>query len=484
MPKKNKNKYPRKLIFAIIFFLFFVVVYFLIGEYCLSPALEINNKHINSQPEVVSFDRPLVPFSEVPQTSGSPLVFSSFFDSFASDYLIDLNRTNLYRDNVSAAIMFPPDYSWREVEETEIDEKIISESKKYLNTSFEKRCLGDKCLERKGSELIYQGRTLVLPPEIKGRNLSAVTIGVLDNRWLVGFTRKVDDKYQSETKKYQGVVYYFDGKEFTLLLNDDKFSSPYSGLFGFGGRESDFLVIYGAYRGIAYRVRDNQITDVSKFFDYRTMDKGFRPEVIRVEAKRQINWYVFSLTPEKPKLIKLWPDKNNEIVGEILYQDIFYDVAAGATFSFLNFNDGEINLLAKIKSTGMDSGEGDGVQDSLENESGDWKIFSDRGFKNQLPGELVFNPISTVSPGSKIIIKKLANSSLGLRDAPCLEATLSFSQDQKTWYAMPQGYYLNKDFGDLQLDTYFLKVNFPAQVDKFYSPFLTEVLFDFYYQTP
>lgn len=474
MLKKNKNKYLIDSIYVIIFIIFLVLVYSLTSRYCLSPSVDDENIiKINreNKEDIISpakdstnrnnnFRIPLAATPNETQSVTQPatqsetglFTFSSFFDSFASDYLIDLNQTSLYRDNFSAAIMFPPDYTWEKTNEAVV-----------LNPLFpEKRCLGNKCLEQREGKLIYQGKEIAIPKELATREISAITLGALDKRWLVGFTFK-------NGEKYQGAVYYFNGKKLTLLLSGDKLASPYLGYFGFGGKEDDFLIIYGAYRGIAYRVQAEKIIDVSKFFDYRIMAEGFRPEVIRVETGSRINWYVYSLTPNKPRLIKLWQDTNNEISGEAVYQDLFFGGEEEAIFSFLRADINEISLVARIKKPG-----------ELGEEY--WQIFRDRGFKNQALGQLVFNPMLIGSSESKIIIKKLANSSLGSQDTPCPEATLLFSVDNKNWQVIPQGYYLNKDFGALQLDKYFLKVNLPAQKDKFYSPFLNEVLFDFYYQ--
>jgi hypothetical protein len=474
MLKKNKNKYLIDLIYVIIFIIFLVLVYSLTSRHCLSPSVDdasiikinrANNEDIinldqDNNNRNTNFSIPLATTPNETQLITQPAVqseeglftFSSFFDSFASDYLVDLNQTNLYRDNFSAAVIFPPDYTWEKTNEAAVFDSLFPE----------KRCLGNKCLEQIAGKLFYQGKEIAIPKELTTQEISAITLGALDKRWLVGFTFK-------NGEKYQGAVYYFNGKKFSLLLAGDKLTSPYLGYFGFGGEEDDFLIIYGAYRGIAYRVQAEKIIDVSKFFDYRIMAEGFRPEVIRVETGSRINWYVYSLTPNKPRLIKLWEDTNNEISGEAVYQDLFSGEEEKVTFSFLRADINEISLVARIKKPG---------------EWGEeyWQIFRDRGFKNQTLGELVFNPVLIGSSESKIIIKKLANSSLGSQDNTCSEATLLFSVDNKNWQVIPQGYYLNKDFGALRLDKYFLKVNLPAQKDKFYSPFLNEVLFDFYYQ--
>ncbi len=389
------------------------------------------------------------------------LFFSSFFDNFVNDYYIDANRTNLYRDNLATAFIFPPDYTWREA-----DTKTIAlaekSSSRFAESVDNKSCLGNllnNCLEQKGNGLVYQGKTLSLPPEIKNQEIANISISALSKRWLVGITLKNRDNYN-------GLVYYFDGKNFTPLLIDGKtnvISSPYLGTFGFGGEESDFLIIYGAYKGIAYRVQNDQVEDISDFFDYRIMDRGFHPEIIKVKSDRYINWYVFSLTPGRAKLIKLWENESNKISGELVFKEIVFFGDEEVSFRLLNNNASEVNLLARVKSAGAYS----------------WRVLSDRGFKNNFIGELIFNPVSY---NLEITIKKLANISIGLEKQPCPEGKLSFSQDNKNWQPLPRGINLNQNFSAAPLNKFFLRVDFPAQENKFFSPFLSGVLFDIYYQ--
>jgi len=457
MPKNKikKHFYDRRHWYYFIFYVFFL---FLI--YCF--ACSFFNNFFNKSAQGSNFSVTSL-FNFVPENTVSSSteiikvegpktnIFSTFFDSFANSTQIDATNTNLYRDDAANAIMFPPDYSWGVAD----NETVLKNQDKFINPN--RRCLNGQCLEQRDNNLLFQDKLVTFPREIKKSDIVALTLGALDSKWLVGITLK-------DGKNYQGKVYYFSDNKFTPLLTNKKISSQYLGEFGFGGHDSDFLVIYGAYLGIAYRVQGNNITDISKFFDYRAMDKGFRPEVIRTSNGQITNWYIYSLSPDKSRFIKLWQNENQEISGETVYQDIFSENDA-VSFYFLNASDSGFNFLARIKN-------------SDNNYS--WQIFSDQGFKNNFAGQLIFNPVLA---NEKITIEKLANSSLGQQNDSCPDAKFLFSADNKNWETLPLGYYLNQDFFRGPLEVYYLHVDFPAQTNKFYSPYLTEVLFDFYYQS-
>lgn len=476
MPKKTKKiklkikkKILRRGIYLLVFLVFLVAIYFCSRYFfqCFPLGREAGADQSRQLAKITK---------QIDETPKDLLVFSSFFDSFASDHLIDFERTNLRRDHLAAAVMFPPEYIIEEATVSDIRaareelsslsfEAFPASSSEYLlSAAFEKRCLGSGCLEQRGGRIFYEGKELALPSELSRRQIMAVTLGSLSKKFLVGFTIK--NEAGDEEKGYEGLVYFFDGKKFSKIIREGEVVSRYFGLFGFGGEDDDFLVIYGAYLGKAFRFQGNRVTDISSFFDYRFMTKGFRPEVVVAKKGKTHQWYIFSLSSYKPRLIKLWTDKNDNITGEIDYPEIFSGSDQQAALKLLSVSDEEIKLLV------FSSGNG------LEN----WRVFRDRGFINQDQGELVFKPIINDFTEPEIVVEKLANSSLGNKETPCPEGVLSFSPDSFSWQTVTQGYYLNKDFNSLHISKYFLRVNFPAQKDKFYSPFLSEVLFDFYYR--
>lgn len=389
------------------------------------------------------------------------LIFDSFFDSFANDYQIDSSRTNLYRDNSAAAVYFPPEYTWGPADSATISENESEFGQlsfdDFSAPAYEKRCLKNKCLEQRDGKLYFDGQLINFPKDVEVSKIAAISLGVLDSNWLVGITLKEGES------DYSGKVYYYDGKNFSALGMNGKVGSPYFGIFGFGGKDTDFLVIYGAYKGIAYRIQGENILDISQFFDYRLMNGGFRPEVIRAEGGGRVNWYVFSLTATRPHLIKLWQNKEGKIGGEMEYQDIFSGGGEETSFALLETGADKFSLLAKIDREG----------------NYEWKVLNDYGFKNQSDGVLFFTPVIYDKP---VTLQKIANSSLGSPDLLCSEGKLMFSLDSGYWQTIPLGQALNSEFCFSSVEKFFLKVDLPAQTDKFYSPFLNEVLFDLYYQ--
>ncbi len=466
MRKTDKNKYFFNIGYLIIFSLFLIGVYYL-TIFCCRTFFVHAGKGLNSGwvPEQNNLSAgTFCPSAEV-ISSDKPQIFNSFFDSFASDYLINSAASTLYRDDLAAAVYFRPLYTWDAAPMTvssknkeELDKIILSDFLDPLAIS-DQRCLGGDCLTQKGKRLSYQGKSVSLPKEVKESDIAALTIGALKTRWLIGVTLK-------EGTNYEGRVYIFDGSEFTPFVfadRSEKISSPYLGQFGFGGIESDYLIIYGAYRGQAYRFQSGEVSDLSTFFDFRIMATGFRPEIIRAANGVVVNWYIYSSSLGRPRLIKLWQNDGGKISGEADYQAIFTNTGESAVFGLLEAKVDEFILVAGLKQDGIEA----------------LKIFTDRGFDNKMPGGLIFNPIVV---DSELTIKKLADSQLGSPDNPCSEGTLSFSEDNNFWQALPSGQNLNQNFNAVVSDNYFLRVDFPAQKESFYSPFLNEVLFDFYYQ--
>ncbi|MFA5886353.1 MAG: hypothetical protein WC863_01080 [Patescibacteria group bacterium] len=392
-------------------------------------------------------------------TPQASLTFGSFSEYFIGTDQVDWSRTTLYRDHKAVAIFFAPDFSWSKADQALVDKFQDSYQDSHLNSAegnyYDKRCLKKDCLEVKNLDLFYKGQTLVRPPELAKREVVAVSLGTIGENWLVGFTLKKDNKYQ-------GLVFYFDGHKFSRL-NIPEFNSDYSGLFGFGGVKNDFLVVYGAYKGEAYRVRPNQTKDISRFFEIKVMTKGFKPEIIRAFNGKDIHWYVYSATLSRPWLIKLWQNGTPEIVGEAVFDNFFSFTSESAIFKLVESNLSETILLAKVK----------------ENNQEIWQVFRDRGFKNENPAELISAPIARFD-AAPFIIEKIARSSLSIDSPSSALVKLWFSSDGDVWRQLSSTDNLN--FITPVTRKFFLQVTFPKFKDKFYSPFLEAVLFDYYYK--
>jgi len=413
----------------------------------LSAALDLSKLSITGSPVATSSD--------------TNLSFGSFQENFVSSANIDLSRTNLYRDNSAAAMFFPPDYSWTAATPDLINlfqNNLASLKFNDFNGPYaDERCLGGNCLTQQGNDLFYNGRQLAWPVELQNADVAAVSIGSLTDSWLVGFTIK-------DGNNYSGLVFHFDGAGFAPLALPAAVSSSSFGLFGFGGDESDFLVIYGAAPGIAYRVRGTDIRDISRWFSARLLGQGFKPEAIRAKRGSDVAWYVSSSTLGRPRLIKLWQNGTADIVGEadftgLLFGDTSLDAAA---FKLVSSQDDGIVMLADIRNGSADS----------------WRTFTDRGFKNTQAGVYVTQPITHDGAGSAIMINSIAAARLGLDGGSAPLTQFLFSEDGVNWRTIPAA--ANADFTTDKITSYRLQISWPAFPDRFYSPFLNSVLFDYY----
>jgi hypothetical protein len=422
------------------------------GSEILTPAptstLSLNPVSLPVQP---------TPSIQPPNILDPSLIFRSFSDNFSSPARLDFAATDLYQDKISTAIFFPPDYDWQTAAaETTLTFKGYIDSFPVGNFNGpynDRRCLDDNCLEQKDQNLYYNNRLLVLPAGIRKNDIAAVSIGSLADSWLVGFTLK-------DGGQYRGQVFYFDGQKFTPLVLPSPIASSYFGLFGFGGEKNDFLVIYGAYQGIAYRVRGTEANNVSRFFNIRTMNNGFKAEVMRVAYQDNVNWYIFSASSYHPFLMKLWQNRTTEIIGAAVFDNFFTGSEEYAVFRPIEVKNDKIVFFAKIKANNLET----------------YKIFIDRGFKNTAPGTLTFQPINF--GGSPFSIEKISAAGLDLDSGSAAAVKFLFSADAGDWREITAKD--NSVFFAPALQSFRLKVTFAASADKFYSPFLEAVLFDYY----
>jgi hypothetical protein len=492
--KLSKKKY----FFIFLFFLLLVVALFFIFWSQLvrlrsfwKPELSFVNSAVpNIEKSVPS---PFVNANLPPNVLDPSLIFGTFFDTFSGVGFIDQEKTTMYRDRLAAAMFFRPDYSFELSDNVSIEDQEYFQSVNVNDSSLnaaevisDKRCLKTDCLEQKGQKLYYNGESLVWPEELEGLKVVAVSIGALTDNFLIGFTVKDSEpagnasntssdvsnndvgtsalKVSENKDRYRGLVFYFDGQEFTLLKTPEPIISPYFGFFGFGGEEADFLVIYGAYKGIAYRFQDSQVKDISRFFDIRIMGGGFKAEAIKAGEGERTTWYVFSLTAGQPRLIKLWQNRTPEIVGEASFDTLFSADVSSAIFKLKKVDNSAIVLLANIKKKNQE----------------EWRFFADRGFYNSQSGVILFKPVFQGLVPETITIKKLAVARLDLDSPSATAVKFLFSPDGQNWQVIPAG--KNVDFNISPLDNFFLRIVFPDFSDKFYSPFLASALFDYYYQ--
>lgn len=249
--------------------------------------------------------------------STAGLTYAGFSDLFSGVGWLDQDKTTMYRDNMTTAFTFPPKYEWNETNPS------FSTRSKLESLTNGSATIGNKTLSVNNNLLSLNGSIVSFPTEINGLQIDNISVVSLDTKWLVGIVIKVSGGYE-------GHIYSFNGSDFSKI-NTNLFISQYKGVFGFGGTDNDWIALYGAYRGIAVHascqslVLNCELTDISRFFDYRIMNSGFTPMIIRSTFNFSLStsnsqspvWFIYSLTLGNPKLIKLFQNNTSEIQGAL-----------------------------------------------------------------------------------------------------------------------------------------------------------------------
>lgn len=327
-------------------------------------------------------------------TDTGALVPSSFSDLFSGVAWLDQVKTTLYNDRAMTSLIFPPDVTWEKASFPD-DGNFISPAADGSET----RCVGSTsspqvgsvCLKKQGNALTLNGQAIALPSEMRAKTIVNISIGALSSRFVVGIVTK--------NGGYEGWVYSFDPTTsvFQKVFGEANtpFLSQYEGKFGFGGTDDDWLAIYGGYEGIAYRIRAGKpFTNISRFFGIRVMENGFEPSVIRsvtVNCKLStqggsayggkndncVSWYVWSLTPNNPHLIKLYENPDDgTIAGAFDFTPRLFGSASARQASF---------RLGPSTSSGQAGTEGNTLVLEAKVESGggtEMYVFRDNGFKS------------------------------------------------------------------------------------------------------
>lgn len=341
-----------------------------------------------------SFPEILLPPIFIRQSAGELsreiLIGRSFADSFSGFGWIDREKTNLFHNFSSTGFTYPPIYRWDKIPSGSVGNFLSRDSDGSI--SF---CIKESCLAEKENRLFLDGKEIFLPSE---KRPISVSLGKVGDKWLVG-------EVLESKKNYEGRVYFFDGKSFEEVLGTEHFQTPYKGTFGFGGVEDDWVAFYGALRGTAVQVLDGKPSDISRFFSYRVMRKGFQPVVERVSLGDETVWYIWSLTEKMPILFKLLVDEIGAIKGIFDFTDF---ILSG--FNDVVFKPFDGGLFAKIN-----GGE------SLFR-------FNDLGFEKFGEGRITSSNINTI-PG-EVINATVASADLLGRG---FDFQILLSNDGKEW---------------------------------------------------
>ena len=419
----------------------------------ISPEMSPGEEDIDEVQEEINEIAPAI-------KTGPYLYMNSFPFSFVS---FDWTKSDLYFDNSATALYFPLDYQWtREQSAPSAAEQAYFQNIKFneFNGPYnDERCLNNNCLTQTGLALYYNNAPLDLTGMLDlaaGDEVAAVSIASLSSRWLVGVTIK-------NSQQYRGQAFYFDGRKFTPLIFPSPITSNTFGLFGFGGTDDDFLAIFSALSGTAYRIRGDSYTNISKFFGFRVVNFGFKAEVIKVGSGNNTTWYVISSTFNRPHFIKLWQNGGAEIAGVAAFDNLFISSERSVYFKLISDSSTEKKFMARVVNY---------------NGNENWFTFIDRGFDNQTAKSVISYPMPYDKDLPMRTVKSLARSYLDIDALSASAADFFFSSDGEDWQHLPQGEGI--DYYARPAQQYFLKITYPAVGNKFHSPFIDYINFALY----
>ncbi len=124
LENKNSN-FLLRAVYVTLFGLFLIFIFYATNYFLQSYYLKADKTAISQK--LAKYEKELYP-NQTPEGKSKTQIFNSFFDSFSNDYLVDLEKTNLYRDNTAAAFMFPPDFVWQSA-----SEEVAAQNKDKLN---------------------------------------------------------------------------------------------------------------------------------------------------------------------------------------------------------------------------------------------------------------------------------------------------------------------------------------------------------------
>ncbi len=379
--KKNKKNYlfvlkERYALLWLILLIFFVVLVVFLDS--LKPnrikVAYLEDEAINNK----TTDTDIKTISELNKPAPSS-VWKSFGDNFSSAVYLDLDRTDMYLDDVTTSLVFPPLYSWQKKEDC-----LNSDCGLTLNTRGKTRQgtrqdtkQGNFLLEKE--EIDYRADLQKLPKpwpaSVRNKNIISASLYNLGGKQDNLGTTQIASFVVAEGKEERGFVYFLVNGKYEALISDKteaQILTKYGrgdGYIAIGGEENNFLIFYIGYEIHAFHFFNNELIDISDFFGLRVADDGFYPYIIKQGEGTESVWYILSLEKEQPHLVKLWQNGTNYIKGslDLSFQLNRYLENSGSEPIFIRpgANKGELEFILK----------------SIEGNSSLWTFF-DEGFDN------------------------------------------------------------------------------------------------------
>ncbi len=380
-----------------------------------------------------------------PYSPLSSLLVRTFGDGFTSLVNINSELSDMYWDYQVSAFLFPPLANMQKIEtcSTEACGHFIADK------DWQSFCKDNVCLERIKLDLFYNEQELKQPAELSDENILNVSIGGVGEFWYIAYVlgQKEDEEVW---------IYRFDGDNFHSLISKDTDLSfklkggRINGSLGFGGYPDDLLIVYGGYYGQILRLQNEEtLIDLSNFFPLRLTASIYFPLIENSSQAR--SFYVCNSSPNRPILLKLWQDKQGEVIGSVNLERVVFSQMSVRRLICLPGQDGaDLTLLLQIDNT--------------------WQrwLLTDKGFDNQVARQVVSNNINRTSSlvRSAIIRSWTINSSKEAVDT----YQLYFYGDSNKYYLTPPNSWFK--LPELTSNLYW-KIIFKASDDPHYSPWFS-----------
>lgn len=396
----------------------------------------------------------------------SPLVSSwrSFGDNFSSQAYIAIDGTDMFFDEKVTAFSFPPVYNFESISGCD-----------------------DETCELNKLSLVSVNNTKVeqpesIPSELKSKKILYSSLDKLTNLRVASYIVAEGD----EERAY---VYFFDGRKFSPIIDNttkESIVTKYSrggGTIKVSGDDNDFLILYIGYEGLGFHYKNNKLTNISNFFGLRVADNGFSPYIIKHGKGNNTTWYILSLNANKPKLIKLWQNNSEKIVGAYDFSNILNNTDGSLVAFTAGGNSQEIKFIFK---RGGSSGVNAPAQILIPGASSqtevsalpaslapfELKIFTDKGFDNSIDRSIVsVNLNETQGSVTKAKISDVGlNGQANLFLSNSSEIFVETKPDQETEFSLS-----GRDL--------FWRADFPKSDDNQYSPWFDNINYlDYYLQ--
>lgn len=301
----------------------------------------------------------------------------SFGDNFSSNAYLNLEKTDLFLDDVVTALTFPPLIEMEKINDSLV---LASDDPTWILKGEKNSCQfakANNCLELvNDKELSYNGRKIVLPQEMWNEEISRIDVSFLSSKYVISFS--VLDGEQE-----RAYAYFFNGRRYEALIGkntETKIITEHArpgGVMVAGGDDDDFILFYSGYEGRAFHYREGNLKDISQFFGLRVTDGGFYPYIIKEGEGDNSLWYILNLSENKERLIKLWQNNSEEIKGAIDLSYVFKEFPALKVQAFRP----ALNTRAVLEFIFVSDEDSQSPQ--YLNNSGHWR-FRDNGFDNSI----------------------------------------------------------------------------------------------------